>query len=278
MRHLKHGLGPLALSIGVSFAMPATATQWLSSGAAGNAAQMTMTVGGQTVKVRAYSTQTPSSTSATASAGNFTNAQLMLYGGGFGITNNIIGDANEGVAPEHATDNNQIFDVLVFELPTAGFDLDAFRLGYATEAVFPSTTVTGEADISAFFGGNSLGADYNFSNACFSGCTGTNKALTGTGGLGFTDITAHVTRTDTNVLLGPAPDNNAPSGIDLAAPGNQGPGRYLVLTGALGGSNDNFKVDMLKATAIPVPEPGTIALLGLGLLGLVTLRRRPALA
>ena len=93
--------------------------------------------------VRAYSTKTASTTrdttiaSGQASNGPFQAANLFNYSGGFGISNTVSGDAYEGTQPEHAVDNNQIFDVLVFELPLAGFDLEAFRLGWATEALGP---------------------------------------------------------------------------------------------------------------------------------------------
>jgi hypothetical protein len=245
---------------------------------------MSMTVGGQTVLVRAYSTQTVGPNPATCSpvgscpastSGLFKAANLYTYSGGFGISNTVYGDGNEGNQPEHAIDNNQIYDMLVFELPSSGFDLEAFRLGWATEAY--DSTVTNEADIQAYFGGNNLGAGYNFANACFTGCT--NTAATGTTAakgdlayLGFTDLNPLIT-------AGTGGGTNVPINTDVTISGTQS-GRYLVLSGALGGTNDAFKVSMLQASAGSgtAPEPGTLALLALGLFGLVALKRRPALA
>jgi hypothetical protein len=277
MRQLKRGLGFLALAGGVAFAMPAVATQWLSSGAVGTGPtpQMSMTVGGQTVLVRAYSTKTASTTSSTASNGLFQTANLFKYSGGFGITNTVgSADAYEGTQPEHAIDNNQIFDVLVFELPLAGMDLEAFRLGWASEVSAPDQTVNNHADIKAYFGGNNLAAGYNFANTCFTGCA--TPLATGTGNLGFVDLNPLITVSNPS---DPTGGNNVPSGTDVTIAGAQS-GRYLVMSGALGGTNDNFKVNMIQATGTTTqtPEPGTLALMALGLFGLVALKRRRALA
>ena len=54
-------------------------------------------------------------------------------------------------------------------------------------------------------------------------------------------------------------------------------GKYLVMAGRLGDQYDAFKLDMISAVKT-VPLPGTLALLGLGLFGMVTARRRPAAA
>jgi hypothetical protein len=275
----------MALVGGVAFAIPAVATQWLSSGAVGSTAGMTMTdpVTNQTVTVRAYSTQTAGANPATCSpvgscpastSGLFKTANLYTYSGGFGISNTVAGDTNEGIQPEHAVDNNQIYDMLVFELPADGFDLQAFRLGWATEAY--DSAVTNEADVQAYFGGNNLGAGYNFANACFTGCTNTGTGTAAKGDLsylGFTDMNPLIT-------VGSGGGTNVPINTDVTIAGTQS-GRYLVLTGALGGTNDAFKVNMIQATGGSggqTPEPGTLALLALGLFGVVALRRRPALA
>lgn len=277
MRHLRRGLGFMALAGGVAFAMPAAATQWLSTNATQiSANEWKITVGTSTVNVWGYSTKTLSSCSTCLApdTGTWQAANVIPYSGGFGITSTVAGDAYEGTQPEHAVDNNQVFDVLVFELPNSGFDLEAFRLGWATEAYAPSTTVTNEADIHAYFGGNDLGANYNFANACFIGCTNTGSGATAKGDLtylGFTDLMNN----GANSING----SNVPI-TDQSVPGTQS-GRYLVMTGALDGSNDAFKVSMLQA-ALPsggqTPEPGTLALLTLGLFGLVALRRRPVFA
>jgi len=149
--------------------------------------------------------------------------------------------------------------VLVFELPDAGFDLEAFKLGWAQEG----STYNGKADISAFFGGNNLGANYNFSNACFSGCA---SNLT-SAAMGFTDISSLIANGGSNV----------PVNTTMNIAGTQS-GRYLVMAGQLGGSNDNFKLEMIKASVLvppTLPEPAGLALFSLAAgLMLRSLRKR----
>lgn len=291
MRYLKHNLGFLVLAMGAAFAMPVAATQWTSDNATAAtspsscnttigstltsaACQMSITVGTQTLKVRAYSTRTADQTS----GGLWRSAQIAEYTGGFGVTNLVNGtapatttDTGEGVTPEHATDNNQVFDMLVFELPSSGFDLEAFRLGWASEQIGSGGTYTGEADIQAFFGGNNLGSNYNFSNACLSNnvnspCTASQN-LTGAGGLGFTDITSLIANGGSNV-----PVNTTENILGTQS------GRYLVMSGALNGTNDNFKVNMIQASALvppALPEPAGLALFSLAAcLMLRSLRKR----
>lgn len=286
MRRIKAGLEFLALSAGVAFAMPAVATQWLADSASSathascgstssTLCQMTIGTGTNQIKVRAYSTSIISGTStATTSNNPWVGANLFEYtGNGFGISNVFTStDTGEGSTPEHAVDNNQIQDILVIELPASGFDVENFMLGWAHEGSW-SGTPNGHADVRAYFGGNSLGANYDFTNACFTGCTvGSNLT---DGFLGFTEITSAMNTTNT------ATGNNIAVNTTTNFNGVQS-GKYLVLTGALGagdgGGNDFFKVKSISGSPGVLPAPGTLALLALGLFGLVTLRRRPALA
>ena len=311
-----------ALAALAAFALPAGAVQWWNSpdsttnnvspnqpssgawtagactsgGAAATASgcqqfNITATVDGTsyTMKVRAYSTPTVTGSN-TSPAGNWMTANLYNYAGsGFGVSNRVAGDTNEGSQPEHAVDNDQVYDMIVFELPQVTgqtWDLEAFRLGWASEG---GNGIN--ADIQTWFGGGSLGANYDFTKVCFSGCTGTAKALTGgTGTLGFTDITTSLSSAGnpnaTNLsgtVVGCAASTD---GFDVCenanvSVGSSATGNYVVMSGRLGDVMDAFKPEMIQAKLIPggpggnTPVPGTAYLLGLGLVGAIALRRRP---
>ena len=283
-------LGLLAGMVGAAFATPAVATQWLSDNASAAVAvsacnntttpavmpgtcQMTMAAtsgtGTGTVKVRAYSTRT----SDHSQNGIWQSADIHMYQGGFGVTNLVAGDTGEGITPEHAVDNNQVYDVLVFELPSTGMDIDSFRLGWAQESG------NNWADVQTWFGGNNLASNFDFSTVCFTSTCSGGTQLANLGG-GFTDITSTMKINGTSIFNGG--DNNVPVGQQVDFSGTQS-GQYLVVAGRLGDSFDNFKVDMLKASGGgpggQTPVPGTLALLGLGLAGLVSIKkRRPASA
>lgn len=287
MRHMTRVLGYVAMAVAASVAMPAAATQWDSTGAsaagtgsAGACAttgystlncQMTVGTGTTQLKVRAYSTRTANAAgdgSIGTTTGNWRAANLMVYSGGFGIMNAVSGDINESVSPEHATDNDQVVDVLVYELPAGElWDIDAFRLGWAQDG----QTYSGTADITAWFGGSNLASDFNFSTVCFSSCDAGGTTLASLGG-GFSDITGFI-----NNAAGTAgTDNNIAVDTIQNFSGVQ-TGRYLIMTGRLGDDDDHFKMNMLKATPKPpgqTPAPGTVVLLGLGLIAMGSLRRR----
>ena len=295
--------GVLVALVTSMFAMPALALQWTwvndnisgnvvspntqdvittnpdstnCQGAAGTPSnnrceQFTVTVGSgsdqQVLKVRAYSTATVQNSS-TNPTGQWITADLANYAGGFGVKNRVSGDTNEGVDPEHATDNNQVVDLLVFELPAGQvWDLDAFRLGWANEVGGSGTE--SRADVQAWFGGAGLASNFDFTKVCFTGCSGSGiSTLAALDGGSFA-------RLDGTAFNG----ENVVQGQTMSVTGTQA-GRYLVMSGQLGEQNDHFKLEMLKATGTngggQTPVPGTLALLGLGLVGLRSLRRGSA--
>ena len=110
-----------------------------------------------------------------------------------------------------------------------------------------------------------LAIDYNFSNVCYQNCTLGGQTLAQ---LGIVDIT--------NTLANGG--QNQPVDTNLAFNSNQ-PGKYLVVSGRLNDDDDYFKLNKLVATLMTkppgqTPEPGTLAIMGLGLLGLLSVRRR----
>jgi hypothetical protein len=258
---MKQILGFLLAVSGVTVATWAGATQWLTGSYSTAGDEYTLTAStGQTVLVRAYSTQTLNSQS-----GNFSSAALVnVFPGteGFGVNNTLSGiDTGETVSPEWGVDNAQLWDVLVFELPSSGWTLDSLGLGWAD--------LTTGTDISVFYGGNNLGAGYDFSKACFTGCT-----TSGTG------VNAIGTLTSANMGFQQVNLDNVAVGTSFNPAGLDNPGRYLVVSGSLVTSvgDDKFKVNMIGASGgfTPSPAPGTLALLGLGLAGLIGYRRRAA--
>ncbi len=231
----------------------------------------TSTAGGQTLTAKAYSTPTLyTNVNPTSTAGNWIEAQIAVYGGGgIGVKNMVTGDALESNEPEHAVDNNQIHDVVIFELPAGVWDPESFKLGYAN----------GDSDVQAWVGGAGLAPDFDFRNVCFSGCTGGASTLAS---LGFNDIS-----TGMPAVVGgtPSPGGaSAPSGVNVptgvAAPfATTKTGRYLVMSGNLGqngisGFNDAFKISQISAMH-SVPVPGSLLLLVLGLALLTFVRARP---
>jgi hypothetical protein len=192
----------------VTVATLAGATQWLSGSGVSGGNEITvqgpnLTI--PTVNVRAYSTLTLNS-----QRGNFSSAeQVLQFSGteGFGIDNTLSAiDASETTTP---VDNAQLWDVLVFEMP-----LDSLRLGWLTGA-----------DISVFYGGNDLGAGYDFSKACFTGCTTSGTGVNAIGALTSAGMAFQQVNLD-NVTVGSAFN---PAGLDNS-------GRHRVVSGSLGTS------------------------------------------
>jgi hypothetical protein len=281
MRHSKGVFGLLATAVVAACALPAGATEWTfpttntnvtvtdcGGGATSCKYGFSSNTGGLALKVHAFSTANNTSPNSNP-PGTWKTANLQNYGGDFGITN-LVGDAGEGTSPEHAVDNDGAYDIMVFELPTGmTWDIEAFRLGWASES---GNMVS--ADVQTWIGGGQAAID--FTQVCFTGCAA--PLVSGTGNLGFKDITSAMQGVTYNGLNGPG-DNNVPEGQTISFAGTQS-GRYLVMSGKLGDSKDSFKPEYLKAFGTPTqtPLPGTLALLGLGLAGLVAARRRPARA
>lgn len=221
-------------------------------GPSGNTAKcqlnLVSTTGGLTMYARAYAT------TSSAITGNLVSANIVRYnGGGLGVQN-VAGDSYETSSPEHAVDNQDRKDVIVFEAPSDNFDWSSIALGWARENV--SGTWYNQADIQLYTGGNGI-ANLDFSTMCFSGCsTSSNNIQTAFKSLGTFNNVAQ----GSSANLDPTNDPTKK-------------GRYLVVSGALGNSNDYFKISTIKGS---VPEPQTLLLVGLGLLGMLGFQRRSA--
>lgn len=200
--------------------------------------------------------------SSTANSGTkFAGANLQSYAGGLGVEANA---ADTG-SPQHSTDNSGYTDAIVLNFGNMDFELDSVKIGWKYN----------DADISIFrYTGNSNTPTPVGSTANGAGLLASGWALVGN----YADLVAGTAKSvnTTNqtsswwMISAYNASYGAATGADQGASNNGG-------TTGLQNGNDYFKVLSIAGTATTrtnVPEPGSIALLGLGLVGMVAARRR----
>lgn len=212
-----------------------------------------------------------SSTGTSSSGATFAGATLKSWDGGLGVEAN----AADAGTPQHSTDNSGFTDAIVLNFGDMNFDLDSVKIGWKGNSAGTLNGTGADADITIFrYTGNSSTPNPVGSLATGAGLLASGWTLVGNYADLNTSTAKSVNTTSQTSSWWMISAYNASYG---APTGSDQPTGTPGTTSGLQGGNDYFKVLSIAGTATKrtnVPEPTSIALLGLGLIGMVAARRR----
>lgn len=226
---------------------PAAALQWsFNDNNSSKVSQLTFDADGssydEVIKARGYFS------SYNSGSGAFDTGKVQTWqgdwngnGGGIGVF-----ASDDSGSPNHAIDNNGKDNFLLIEFDSPDYLLTAFKIGWKST----------DSDVEVWVGGNDLGQGFSLEQnltACGGWCNYGDLAA-----LGFTKV-----KVFENVAL------NSWTAVNTDVTG-----RYAIFAGEYGESNDYFKLSGIQGQVIEVPEPGTLALLGSGLVAIGGILRR----
>jgi hypothetical protein len=248
MRNITKACAALAVALGASAGNAASVTWNFATGCAvacNNLQTFTQTSGGVSVTLSAYYATPNGANSLAASAWAGAVFDAGSSGGPFGL--GIINPAETDTVPNNSIDSSTSTDLLVFDAGAGKtINWSTFQIESGQ-----NNGVNGSADIKVWAGNNAIGAGTTIG------------ALAGLG---------YVSSTISNV-----PNYTGTGNIDNGSLGAIGAARYLVMAGDI---NDAFRLKNITGTSgsggSSTPEPGSIALIGLGLLGFGIARKRRA--
>jgi hypothetical protein len=224
--------------------------------------------GGETLSAEAFST-----TSATAALSTAFLGQYLGTGYGLGVSDNT--EISHGVPyPDHTVSNESgSSDVIIFQLPA----------GVAVTGILLNGNFGGGTNADVYLGtgigtGSASGTTLTLGSCASGSCTGNNSGTTSFTSQSLTSLVSNFGFVQVNGG-GTGGQFNGSSTVNNISLTDGIAYQYLIVVASLTDTNpDYFKVGAVTAGTpthtIAVPEPGTLALFGIGLAGLVALRRR----